>query len=160
MKKALPIFAALCALSLFAFTVMAQETDVLTLFTQVTDLIKQWGGYSWQLKVGGAIAVLISFMKTSFMKPIWDKLGDFKFWLGPALGLVTGLLTLQGDLTWAAALAYLQAGAGAVLVHELLDLVKKIPGIGAVWLSLIEVIKSLLKSPDAGQPKPFADKFR
>lgn len=150
MKKALPLFSlitAICALLLCTTTALAQNEDVLTFFTQVSMLVENWGGYTWMLKVGGVITVIISAVKVSFIRPLWDKLGEAKFWLAPLLGLAAGLMSMGTELTWASAFAYMQAGAGAVILHELLDMVKKIPGIGSVWVSVIDIIKIMLKAP-------------
>jgi hypothetical protein len=134
--------------TLFAFAQSAVPQPVDTvegIFSQALTLIKQFGGLPWVLKIAGISAILISTLKVSAIRELtWDKLGDAKVWAAPILGLVFGILSLGTDLTWASALAYVSAGAGAIIFHELLDSIKAIPGIGSVWVSIIDVIQSLL----------------
>ena len=140
-------------ISFFCLTAFAQEAPPVELgsvFQQVADLIAQWGGFSWYLKIAGVITVILSAVKTSFLKPYWDKLGDFKAYAGPILGLAAGILSLgisDEPISWAGIAAYIGAGAGAVFLHEILDTLKAIPGIGSMWVSIIDLIKVLLKAP-------------
>lgn len=151
MKNALRIFLSLCMVMLFSAITFAQETvpipvdTVEGFFSQVLTFVKQFGGLPWVLKVAGIAAILISTMKVSVLRElIWDKLGNAKVWAAPLLGLLFGVASLGSNLNWASALAYVSAGAGAIILHELLDSVKGIPGIGSIWLSIIEVIQKIL----------------
>jgi hypothetical protein len=158
MKTTFKIFGLAFTMMLFTVLVFAQDTipapvdSVEGLFPQVITLIKQFGGLPWVLKIAGIAAVLLSTLKISAIREVtWDKLGAAKAWAAPILGLIFGVLSLGTSLTWASALAYISAGAGAIILHELLDSIKAIPGIGSVWLSIIGVIQSLLggKKTDA-----------
>lgn len=158
MKNTLKIISLAFTMMLFTVLVFAQDTvpapveTVEGLFSQVITLIKQFGGLPWVLKIAGIAAVLLSTLKISAIREVtWDKLGAAKAWAAPVLGLIFGVLSLGTNLTWASALAYVSAGAGAIILHELLDSIKAIPGIGSVWLSIIGVIQSLLggKKTDA-----------
>jgi hypothetical protein len=158
MKTTFKIISLAFTMMLFTVLVFAQDTipapvdTVEEFFSQVITLIKQFGGLPWVLKIAGIAAVLLSTLKVSAIREItWDKLGSAKAWAAPVLGLIFGVLSLGTSLTWASALAYISAGAGAIILHELLDSVKAIPGIGSVWLSIIGVIQSLLggKKTDA-----------
>lgn len=151
MKNALKVFLSVCMLMLFTVVTFAQETvpipvdTVEGFFSQVLSFVKQFGGLPWVLKVAGIAAILISTMKVSVLRElIWDKLGNAKVWAAPLLGLLFGVASLGSNLNWASALAYVSAGAGAIILHELLDSVKGIPGIGSIWLSIIEVIQKIL----------------
>lgn len=153
MKTTLKIISLAFSMMLFSVLVFAQDTipapvdTVEGFFSQVITLIKQFGGLPWVLKIAGIAAVLLSTLKVSAIREItWDKLGAAKAWAAPILGLIFGVLSLGTSLTWASALAYVSAGAGAIILHELLDSIKAIPGIGSVWLSIIGVIQSLLGS--------------
>ena len=121
---------------------------------QVLDNIHDFGGLSWIGKVAIIVALLIGSMKvTALNNLLWNKLGKFKAWLAPVLGLVGGVLSLIASgtpLTLASLMAYMSAGAGAVILVELLEMVKIIPGIGPIWLSLIDVLEKVL----GGQKKP------
>lgn len=156
--KRLWMFFALAMIALTSMVALAQDMPPSDFLGQVLAAWKSLvGNAGWQLKVAAVIAVLISSMKVTFLrKLIWDKLGSLKMWLGPVLGLVAGLLELlitgHGDI--GAIFAYMAAGMGAPYVHELLSLLKKIPGIGPMWVELIEVIESSLgggKSPEPGK---------
>lgn len=151
MKNAFRIVTLAFSMMLFTIIVFAQETVPLPVetvdgfFTQVLTFVKQFGGLPWVLKVAGIAAILISTLKVSVLRElIWEKLGNAKAWAAPLLGLIFGITSLGSDLTWASALAYMSAGAGAIILHELLDSVKTAPGIGSVWLSIIEVIQKIL----------------
>lgn len=116
-------------------------------FALVLDYIRSFGGISWVLKVSGLVTLIIASMKVSFLKSLlWDKLDGFKAWLAPILGVVMGILALasQGQLTFAGLLAYFAAGAGALVLHELLDTIKAIPGLGQVYIVIIDFIESIL----------------
>lgn len=120
-----------------------QPADI---FAQVLDYIHQFGGLNWELKISGIIVILLSAVKTTALTPIWDKLGKFKVWAGPILALIAGNLILLGNHQWSVpgVLAYLSAGVGAIAVHELLDSVKAIPGLGSFWVTVIGIISDKL----------------
>lgn len=113
--------------------------------SQVFELIKGFGGMSWLLKVSAIMTILVSSMKVSFLKGLWDKLGSFKALAAPLFTIVLGALGLvgSGGFSLQAFVAYLFAGAGAVALHELLDVVKAIPGVGGIWVTIIDLIKKL-----------------
>lgn len=145
-------YTVLCVMTmLFAIAAFAQDTvpapaeTVEGFFAQTLTFIKQFGGLPWVLKIAGIASILISTLKISVLREfIWDKLGSAKVWAAPVLGLVFGIASLGTNLTLASALAYVSAGAGAIILHELLDSIKAIPGLGSVWVSIIDVLKSLL----------------
>lgn len=142
-KFAFALVGALVA-TLWGYATFAQgvSPEDLSFFERLVALLGKW-------ELSAAIALIVSSFKVSFLRPLWDKLGDFKIWAGPVLGLVAGFLTMGTSLTLEAAFAYITAGAGAIFMHEILDMVKKIPGIGSVWLTIIDIIKSLLRAPQA-----------
>lgn len=119
-------------------------------FNQVIDMIKQFGGIPWTLKVASIIALIISSMKVSFVRVFWDKLGWIKPFVASILGLIAGILVLvnSGNVSFAGVIAYMFAGAGAVILHEMLDSIKGIPGIGPTYVSIIDFIGGLLKKPE------------
>lgn len=129
----------------------AQVIEPMDFFTQVLNAIKSFGGLPWMGKVSSLVLILVSSMKVSFLKPMWDKLGAAKAWAGPVLGLIGGILSLgmDGNITLAGVLAYVSSGAGALILHELLDTVKAIPGLGSMYVAVIDYIKSKLGAPAA-----------
>lgn len=138
-------------LTVVAFAQTAPPADVPAdqFLGQIFDLVKQFGGLPWAGKISGIILLLIASMKVSFLRPLWDKLGNAKSWAAPLLGMALGIvsLSMSGQLTLAGAFAYFFAGAGAILISELLELVKAIPGIGAGWLVAINWLKGMLGAP-------------
>jgi hypothetical protein len=113
--------------------------------------VKNIGGLSTLLKISAIIALLVSSMKVSSLNAlVWDKLGKAKVWVGPALGLLAGILGLGAagaPLSVALVVTYVTAGGGAIFVHEILDLIKAIPGLGPVYVRVIEIIEINLGGP-------------
>ena len=125
------------------------ELPISIFLTQVLEAVKSFGGIPWTLKIASVILLIIASMKVSMIRPLWDKLGWRKNLLAPLLGLIAGVLMLSKEnmLTLPGVGAYLFAGAGAIILHEILDAVKEIPGIGNSYLKVIEFMQGLLKKP-------------
>lgn len=161
MKRFTPMFLFVITFLIFLFAplmVMAQAGAPVpinpdqTFLSQVLSLIGAFGGLTWMAKVSAICLLIIALTKTSFVAPLWAKLPPLLQTLAaPILALIGGLVS-QGTLTWASALAYLGAGAGAVILHELLDGVKTIPGIGPTYIAIINVIEGLLGGPGPTAP--------
>lgn len=117
-------------------------------FASVLAFGKGFSALSWQLKVSGSVALLISTVKVSFLRPAWDKMGWAKFVVAPALGFVGGLFAVQ-PMNAAGIMAWTFAGAGAIVLHELMDGFKAMPGIKPLAVKVIDMIKSVLKAPAA-----------
>ena len=113
--------------------------------SQVMATLQSLGGLSFALKMSAIILLVLASMKVSILRPFWDKLGSFKALAAPFLSLVSGVIILstQGQLTFPAVIAYLFAGSGALVMHELLDAVKAIPGIGGMYVAIIDFIQGL-----------------
>lgn len=126
-------------------------------FAQVLEFIKSFGGLPQMAKIAGAILLILASFKVSFLNDlIWSKLGSFKVWAAPILGLAAGILGIGAGgqpITGAAIFAYVTAGAGAVILHELLDTIKAIPGIGQIWVTVINLIEGMLGGPASKQLK-------
>jgi hypothetical protein len=152
MKKYL-LFLPLLLIGGFA---LAQATDVVTMdqfSIDVLQAIQKFGGMTWLGKVASIVFLVLASMKVSFFNQIfWSKLGRLQPWMAPALGLLAGILApaVTGEAwTLSGALAYMAAGSGAIILHELLGLIKVIPGIGPVWIKVIEVLESVTGGPTA-----------
>lgn len=136
--------------SFVAFYAFADEVVVSPqdFFAQVLEAIRTFGGLSVMAKISAVVMIIISSMKVSFFRElIWDKLGALQTWVAPILGLIAGILGLgNGDapITLASVMAYVAAGGGAIILHELLDSIKAIPGIGQVYISMINLIQGFL----------------
>lgn len=114
---------------------------------QVLEAYKAFGGLGAMAKVSAVIMLLVASMKVSFLNDVlWSKLGSAKVYVAPLLGLIGGLLGVgvDGHITLATIFAFVTAGAGAVFLHEILDSVKAIPGIGSAYLALINMLEGLL----------------
>lgn len=115
------------------------------ILSNVLEAVANLGGLGWIAKVAGLIVAGISLIKSSFLKQtVWDKLGAGQSWMAPIVGLVCGVISLYPNLSVASLVAYMGAGAGAVLLHELLDSVKEMPFVGPFWKSVIEFVESKL----------------
>lgn len=121
--------------------------------TQVLATIQNFGGLSTLMKVSAVILLLIASVKVSFLNQlIWSKLGIYQSLVAPVLGLIAGLVGLFGGgspITIASVLAYLGAGVGAMGLHEVLDGIKAVPGIGPTWVSIISAIENALGGPSS-----------
>lgn len=126
---------------MFPMIVLAADDVLLQDYlAQTLDAIKAFGGLPWMGKVASICFIIVGSMKVSFLRGlIWDRLGSAKAWVSVGLGLVGGILSLD-HVTVPAVLAYMGAGAGAIIIHQLLDLVKAMPGIGPFWIMVIDMI--------------------
>lgn len=147
------LFLTFAVLFFASFAVLAQDVPPVVLppgdfLTQVVDFIKGFGGLPSLAKISGVLVILVASMKVTFLNDlVWSKLGKYQLWVAPILGLLVGLFSQGTSLTLASAFAFISAGAGAVALHEVLDLVKVIPGLGSLWVSVIEAIESVLGGP-------------
>lgn len=171
----LPLFTLIVALLLSTFSVMAHADpspvpSLAPVISQVSNDAAQAsigadvfiadvvqgvqaiGGMSGGLKVSLIILLIIASMKVSFLNNlIWSKLGSLQVWLAPALGLIAGLFMLP-SLSLPGLFAYVSTGIGATYLHEILDLVKAIPGLGAMYVAAINWLESILGGPAAQPP--------
>lgn len=114
---------------------------------QILETVKSLGGMSKFGQISAVIMLLISALKTSGASKVWDKLGEGQVWVAPALGLVAGILGLGTGgvaLTPALLVTYVFAGGGAIFLHEILDSIKAMPGLGEAYIRAIEVAERVL----------------
>lgn len=129
------------------------ELPIQDFLTLVLDTVKNFGGLPWMGKVAAICFVLVGSMKVTFLRGlIWDRLGSAKAWAAPILALIGGILSLE-QITLPAVLAYMGAGAGAIILHQLLDLVKALPGIGRFWIMVIDMIAKVTGGKSVEQVK-------
>lgn len=136
---------------LFSLVCFADDSGILPadqFLSQIFDLVKSFGGLSWTMKIAGIILLVIASMKVSFLKPLWDKMGFAKAIIAPALGLLAGLFSLGPQMSFAGIMAYCLAGSGAIVLHELMDGLKGIPGIGPIYVEMIEIVSKFFMKPD------------
>lgn len=134
--------------------IAADEMPVGDFLAQVLQAIQDFGGLGEMAKIALVCMVLVSSMKVNLINSLlWEKLGSLKVFAAPLLSLVGGFLSGNMEPSWASVLTYIAAGSGAILFHQLLDGLKGIPGIGAIYLSIINFIQAILKPKDV-EPKP------
>src|SRR5258708_6052400 len=134
----------------YAFTAFPQDSSVVApqdFFAHVLQAVQDMGGLATLGKISAVILLLVASMKVTFLKNlIWSKLGSWQALVAPALGLIAGILGLGNHgaaITFASVMAYFASGVGAVGLHELLDVVKAIPGLGPIWVTVISIIESI-----------------
>ena len=128
------------------------ETTLPQFLSQVGTFIESCGGLSAWAIAAGSITLLIAAFKCSYFSPLWEKLGNFKTYAPLLLALVAGIVQLkaEGKFSAAGVFSWLTVGAGAAILHDLLDGVKSIPGLSAIYKTIISLAQAALlkKSPD------------
>lgn len=124
--------------------------------TELATVARAMGGLSTLAKAAAIIALLVSSLKVTVLrKYVWSRLGAAQVLVAPLLALAAGLLGLGSGgapLTPAAVVAYLTAGGGAILLHELLDAAKRVPAVEAAYSKAVDTLKRLLPSPPDEKP--------
>lgn len=110
---------------------------------QVLKFIQDFGGLSQMAKIAGVIMLLVQALKVTSFQPLWDKLGQYKMLLAPALGLAAGLV-MMSPFSWQGAVVYLLSGAGAAMFYELIGVVKGLPGVSVGVQKVLDLVLSLL----------------
>lgn len=133
-------------------------------FTSLGDFIRQvreaadsFGGLTAVGKLSVIITLLVSSLKVApVTRYLWSRLGWAQVLVAPALALAAGLVALSAagaPVTLPVLLAYLTAGAGSVFLHELLDALKGAPGLGPVFVKVLDFVESFLAPvPPGGSP--------
>jgi len=139
-----------------AVTTVVPEGNI---FTAVWKLVSGWGGLDYTVKANAIMTILISSMKVSFLKPLWDKIKKIKItykgvvqyidaqiyfvlFLHIAIGIIT-----HGNYSFTAILAYVFVGGGSVYFHEIASGLKNVPIIGQVLEWIETIAKYVLKAP-------------
>lgn len=136
------------ALFTCGYALASDATTPADFFVQVMQSAQGFGVLPWWLKVATLVNLAIASMKVGLInQKLWQKLGPMQTWLAPLLGLVAGLATQGDHMTLKVALTWCSAGAGAIILHELLDSIKGWPGLGTAYVSLINVIEGCLTIP-------------
>jgi uncharacterized membrane protein HdeD (DUF308 family) len=122
--------------------------DLSALLASIMDLWHSFPSLSVAGKIAGCLVILIGLVKSSLFKPLWDKAGPWKALVAPLLGLIVAVLSIS-PFNWAGVLQGLAGGVLAVGISQVFDAVKLMPGVGQVWITIIDVVQKLL-----GAPKP------
>lgn len=120
--------------------------EIILFVSQGMEALKDFGALAAHMKLAAILTILISLVKLSALRPLWEKLGAAKVLVAPALSLALALVqTLGGQpLTKVAVINALVVGAGAVALHEFLDALKEIPTIKEKFSAVIDLVKKLL----------------
>ena len=126
----------------------AQDEMSADFLLQVVQVAQQLGGAKWGASVTVGLLILISTIKTSMLRKYWDLIGSLKILVAPGLAVIAGIASLQlnpeSKNMWPLLAAWAFAGSGSVLLHELLDAVKKLPFVGPKYDMMIDVVIGLL----------------
>ena len=126
--------------------------DAVDFLSQVFTVVKSLGGLPWGLKIIAIVNLVIASMKVSRLNDlVWSRLGGLQVFVAPMLGLAIGVLSLP-SVTGPAVGAYLMAGAGSILLHEILDGIKALPWVGTKYQLLIWLVSKYLGGPSAPPP--------
>lgn len=150
------IFLALITVAALSFVVAKAQSlpevslpELLDQLLKAIALFKMSGIY---VGISAVVMLLVASMKNSILRTyVWDKLGGAKVLVAPALSLIAIALE-TGSLGLKEMLAAIMTGAGAVALHEFLDALKSMPGIGPMYVKVIDVIGLLLLKK--AEPKP------
>lgn len=150
MKRIFALFAVLALPCL----VFAQDLPLTDWLSQVFEAVKTLGGLPWAAKIMLISSLLVGSLKVTFLRTlIWDKLGGLKFLMSPAFALIGGIAGLWIDNkapSFAIISAYFLAGLGGILLKDLLENLKKLPGIGAGVVKVITWIEDLMTALKIG----------
>lgn len=130
----------------YVFAQQAADLSPVDYATQIFQAVQKLGGLSGGLKAIMIINLIIASQKVSFLRAfLWDKMGAAKVLVAPLLGLVVGLIEfkLNGG-NKGTILVWVMAGAGSIILHELLDALKSFPVIGSKYSAFIDMISGLL----------------
>lgn len=139
--------------------------DTLSLAEFVAQVIRTSetiGNLPTMLQISAIIMLVVSSLKVTVLRRlIWERLGAGQVLVAPMLGLIAGLVglgTAGGPVTLPIVLTYVMAGGGAVFLHELLDALKALPGVGMAYIHAIEMIERALGAAPAAakNQKPLA----
>lgn len=94
------------------------------------------------------IFMLVGTVKVSGLSWLWDSLGKWKGWAVPLLvvaGAIVNEFAVTGQVSLPVALLALGHGVGAGAIADILDLIKKRPGLGKVPLAIIGFLEKVFR---------------
>jgi len=131
----------------FGQTEPPQTETISDIFGYAVALFHDWKGLSSQARIASVLFLIVGTVKNSALAPYWDKVAkEYKPWIAPILCLVASLVMVK-PFTLETFLAAIATGYAAGAAANLLDLVKKLPGIGKVVVSIIDIVGAVLKRP-------------
>lgn len=139
----------------------ANAAPVLSVGDALADVVmavQQMGGLQGWLKIMCGILIFVAICKVSadgkvpLLSSIWPAFGKFGAILPLILSLIVGLVSLGsgGSISFAGVMTFLAAGGGgSIALHQLLDMIKEIPGLGSVYVSAINILEGALGGGDS-----------
>lgn len=140
-------------IGIIAEEVQKEESMSTWKFIQLAlDQSEKFGSFPWAAKIASLMLLVISSFKVTrggwvpVLSKLWPEADGKKPIAVLVASLVLGVLMTgaAGQITMAGVLQYVGAGAGSMLIHEILDKVKLIPGLGPVYVSAIKTIEAIL----------------
>lgn len=107
-----------------------------------------WGGLKFVGLVATLVLLVIGALKLSYLRPLWDRLGNLKSLVAPLLSLILGLTSLlisDEPITLHGLFTYLLAGSGSIILHDLFDAVKSLPFISPAYQKVVQNLQDLLR---------------
>ena len=80
----------------------------------------------------GILTFIISLTKMSFLAPLWEKTKPWSALLAPVVGIAIVLIQ-QHCWTIACIWTGITIGAGSIALHEILNIIKGIPGLNKIY---------------------------
>lgn len=133
--------------------------EIMQLLSQAAELVTSLGSLPMPMKVASIMTLLISVWKLSPLQPYWDKLGKFKVFVAPVLGLGYAIFSVD-PFTLANLLQQaISVSAMSIALHEVLDVAKTTAP--ANWLRQgIELVSRLLPKASEEEKKAIEAKSK
>lgn len=93
------------------------------------------------------ITLVISIVKLSFFRPLWDRLGDNKVLVAPVLSLIPifhSAFKVADGFSVSGLLLSFTVGPGSIALSKILKALRKKKGVGPVMLGMIKVCELIL----------------
>lgn len=120
--------------------------DFAVIFGQIVKLFGQWNVLSYQYKISAILLIIVSLIKHSALRPLWDKLGKYKALLAPVLSLIAFLFLVQ-PFTFQTFIAAITTGAAASYFSQVIKMLKDIPQLNIIMTIFSDILDFILKRP-------------
>lgn len=131
--------------------VAVPDVSNMDLLGMMLKLFSSWQSAGMLAGMSALVMLIIASLKNSMLRAmVWDKLKWGKVFVAPVMSIVLvfmGMMAKGMTIDGKAVLAALFVGGGAVALHEILDGLKQVPGIGGIWVNLIDMAGKLLGKP-------------
>jgi hypothetical protein len=114
---------------------------------QLYAVLQNFGALSPLLKASAILTLLISAWKVSAFQWMWSQLGKFQSFMAPLLmtaAVIVQSLIKSGSVNWSSVGTAIVIGLTSIGFHELLCALKSFPGIGPLFVKVIDVVEAFL----------------